>query len=205
MAEDLTGYTEVDPVGYISKTSSRVTLAYLLCSVDAYLYHDFGVNYFDKIDLQFAGRVSSSTAYNGMCCVGFANNVNDYAGWSQYISVVFYRNNSTGKYGVTLVTSGMGGDSYEISANTTYYFTLSRSAGSNTVTLKIYSDSARTALLDTLSAGGVGTSTKFQYFYPAASFNTGDSSDAFYGYFENFVLNSIAITGGAQIIGLDVW
>lgn len=202
MAEDLTGYTEVDPAGYISKTSSRVTLAYLLSSVDAYLYHNFGVNYFDKIDLQFDGRVSSSTAYDGECYVGFANNVNDSAGWSQYISVDFRRNNSTGKYGVTLVTSGMGYDGYEISANTTYYFTLSRSAGSNTVTLKIYSDSARTALLDTLSADGVGTSTKFQYFYPAASVNTGDSSDAFYGYFENFVLNSIAITGGAQIIGL---
>jgi hypothetical protein len=200
MAEDLTTYTEVDSPGYLSKNSGRVTLEYLLSSVDVYLYKDFGANYFDKIDLQFSGRISSSSAYEGECSIGFANAVNDVSGWTDKITVRVFRNSVYGTYWVYLTTD-TAFNYYQINANTDYYFTLSRAAGSDTATLKIYSDAARTNLLGTLSATSVGTGTKFRYFYPAASCDYGDSSSYFYGYFENFLLNPVVSSGSGQIIG----
>lgn len=204
MSENLTGYVEVDPAGYISETSSRVTLEYMTGNVDAYLYKDFNASNFDKIGLQFAGRISSSSGYNGQCAVGFTNVLDDGNNWYPVLQIIFYRYSPTSTYHIILY-DGNDWDIYQIYANTTYYLTLSRAAGSDTATLKIYSDSSRTTLVTTLSVDGVGTSTKFRYFYPAASINIGDGTDYFYGYFEEFVFNPVNAVGGAQIIGLSSW
>lgn len=45
--EDLTTYTEVDPLSHISKTASRVTFTTLSRDEHTYLYKDFGANHFD--------------------------------------------------------------------------------------------------------------------------------------------------------------
>lgn len=201
MTEDLTTYTEVDPNGRISKTASRVTLSYLTCVEDAYLYKDFGASYFDKIDLKFDGMISSTSGYSGECIAGFSNLVDDANGWSSYhIKVCFYRNSSSGTYWVYILTA-TDYQAYQISANTTYYLTLTRDAGSNSATLKIYSDSARTTLLQSLSVTGVGATSKFRYFFPAVSANTGESTSYFYGYYENFLLGGSPL-GQVRVIGM---
>ena len=190
MTEDLTTYTEVnDSHSRLSTTSSKVTLS-LMDQVDrTYLYKDFGSSYFNNIRLMFTGRVSSGTNNNGSCDIGFANAVVDASGWSNYLSVEFFE-------GVVHLV-GDTRDYYLMSADTTYYFTLERNAGS--ASLKIYSDSGRTNLLDTLAC--TCNTGAWRYFYPAASYYTNDEFNQFSGYFENFDFQRMA-AGQHRVIGM---
>lgn len=190
MTEDLTTYTEVnDPKSKLSTTASRVTLSLMDQFDRTYLYKDFGSSYFNNIRLMFTGRVSSGTNNNGSCDIGFANAVGDASRWSNYLSVEFHEG------GVYL--EGNTYDYYSISADTTYYFTLERNAGS--ASLKIYSNSARTSLLDTLTC--TCNTGAWRYFYPAASYYTNDAFDQFSGYFENFDFQRMA-AGQVRVIGM---
>ncbi len=190
MTEDLTTYTEVnDSHSRLSTTASRVTLS-LMDEVDrTYLYKDFGSSYFNNIRLMFTGRVSSGTNDNGSCDIGFANAVGDASRWSNKLSVEFFE-------GVVYLI-GDTYDYYLMSADTTYYFTLERNAGS--ASLKIYSDSGRTNLLDTLAC--TCNTGAWRYFYPAASYYTNDEFDQFSGYFENFDFQRMA-AGQHRVIGM---
>ena len=198
MAEDLTAYTEVnDPYDRLSKTESRVTLHLMDQKDNTYLYKDFGSSHFDTICLMFAGRISSISTNYGSCSVGFSNVLGDASGWSNSLRVDLIRN-PPGTYSAWIV--GSTDDYYSISADTTYYFTLERTAGS--ASLKIYSNSARTSLLATLTC--TCSTNKWRYLYPAASYYTNDAFDQFSGYFEDFLLINIGTSGGAQIIGLGL-
>ncbi len=198
MAENLSLYTEVDPNSHISKTSSRVTLAGLTETESAYVYKNFGAAYFNKIDLIFSGRIS--TGATGQFDVGFSNELADASGWWGFdykeIRIVF-------QLGYIYLYCGTNSDYYAISWDTDYYLTLSRSAGSDSATLKIYSDAARSNLLATLTASGLGTGTKYQYFYAASSYNVSHSGHTISGYVENFLFPMPIGSGGAQIIGLS--
>lgn len=190
MTEDLTTYTEVnDPNSKLSTTASRVTLSLMDQVGRTYLYKDFGSSYFNNIRLMFTGRVSSGTNNNGSCDIGFANAVGDVSGWSNYLSVEFLE-------GVVYLV-GDTSEYYLISSDTTYYFTLERNAGS--ASLKIYSNSARTSLLDTLTC--TCNTGEWRYFYPAASYYTNDAFDQFSGYFEDFLF-SRSVGGQVRIIGM---
>jgi len=198
MAEDLAGYTEVDPNSHITKTSSRVTLSGLTKGEDAYVYKDFGASFFNKIDLIFSGRIS--TGATGQFDVGFSNEIGDASAWWGFdykeIRIVFRQN-------YIYFYCGANSDYYEISFNTDYYLTLARAADSDSSTLKIYSDAARSNLLDSMTLSGLGTGTRYRYFYAASSYNSSESSKTISGYVENFRFPvASAVAGRAQIIGL---
>jgi hypothetical protein len=58
--QDLTTYTEVDPNGHISTTSTRITYTNLAFNEDAYDYSDKGVDHFNGdfthlLDIKFTG------------------------------------------------------------------------------------------------------------------------------------------------------
>jgi FOG: PKD repeat len=155
--ETLTTYTEVDPNGRIAVTTTRATGTGLTRSEAAYLYKDKGVNHFNALDINF---VIKATELNGtsdiLATLGLANSVYNMAGFgSNEVSVIFH-NDDTHRYIKLIRGTFTAQDKYICSVGTVYYCTLSRAAGNDTITLKIYSDAARTNLLDTLSVGGFG-------------------------------------------------
>jgi hypothetical protein len=78
--------------------------------------------------------------------------------------------------------------SIDLSEDETYYCTLERNGAA--VSLKIYSNSARTNLLDTISST-VGTTTKHRYLYgPRCGNWGGDSKTSFWIENLNIVSNS---------------
>lgn len=195
MTEDLTTYTDKGGV-YTTITASRVTLVDMWENSDIYVYKDFGVDFFDKIDLYFAIRIDGSSDPEVTLCVGLANNVNDADSWTQYIQMMF---NVDGD--VALISSTEIVEDYSLlNTNTVYYLHLHRVAGSGTMNLYIYSDSARTTLVHTLTTT-LTSAQKFRYLYPAANRNTGEWTQLFNGYVENFIV-SLPQGGQVRVIGM---
>lgn len=182
--EDLTTYTEQDSTNKISETTTRVTAANVVMDVDTYLYKDFGIGYFDAIDFDFTGYDDGGSTSGHYAGFGLTNSLNDVSGFSG-TDVSILLNQYEGGFRVQLwVGVIVASDVYAATANTPYYFTLFREAGNDNISLFIFSDSARTSLLDTLSVAGLGT-TKYRYIMPFVDFNSGDGGRIFSGYIEN--------------------
>ena len=186
--ENLLGYTEVDPNSHIGVTSARATGTSIAQDEDAYIYKSMGANYFDALAIDFVINWTSqnySECTVGLLCL--ANAVNDITGHGATDFHVQVREDNT-KYRLCLVRgSGTSTSGYDISENTSYYCTLSRVIGSDTVTLKIYSDESRSDLLNTQNVVGFGTA-KWQYIYALCSYNAGNSRYQSV-YCENIMIN----------------
>jgi len=176
--------------GILSSDPHLATAVSLTRNEDAYVYNDFGVDHFNGFDINFTMNQTGGTA--GIVAVMvLANSIDDaYNLPSPAVNVIMHE--SGGDRNIWLNRGPQTAfDKYIGSANTDYYCTLSRTADSDTITLKIYSDSDRTNLLDTLSVSGFGTSTKYRYLYAMDSWNTGSVS-ALSGYSKD-----ISIDGGS--------
>ena len=190
--EDFTTYTEVDTAGYLASTTSRIT-ATNLGATTAYFYKDFGANYFNALDTDFElYSANTSVAYH-YWGVGFSNAIGEVAGWATTDpwGAIDWRSDN-----VTWIWLERGPQTaYDYwatgTANTVYYNTMTRAAGSDTVTMTIYSDAARTTLLDTLSVAGYGTA-KWQYSYGFANWLNYTATSS--GYTQNMDLNEAAAT-----------
>jgi hypothetical protein len=182
--EDLIGFAKVDPNSHLTVTSSKVTAVDLTRNEDAYVYKDFGADYFDGLDIDFEFYLDSVSEGNGRATFGLTNDVDDSASWTgAYIKVRLKK----GAPSTVILDIGGSEDSYNISDDTMYYCTMQRSAGNDTVYLYIYSDASRTTLLDTLTMTGAGTS-KYQYLFAICSWNSGNNID-WDGYVQNIDLN----------------
>lgn len=203
MTEDLTTYTLVGSLGV---TASKVS-GNFYGDADRYLYKDFGADHFDKIDLKFAGSISDSDPYGylGRMYMGFTNVVGDASDWGKNrdirVSFARYSGYGEGNYYITL-ENGYGGGvfSYRISTDTVYYLTLTRTFGSDSAALKIYSDAARTTLLTTLTITDLST-TKWRYFYAASGYYVNDGTVFASGYYENYVFGG-SPAGQHRFIGM---
>lgn len=179
--QDLTvGYTKVG--SSIDVSASRADFNNVYSNANNYLYKDFGSDHFNKIDLVFT-LCPGWGANWGTAGLGFANNIatrNNWTGTS--LPTRFLRNNTTGKL---YLTFGEGGD-YEVTQDALYYCRIYRAAGSDSATLYVYSDSARTTLLWSVTKTGLGT-TKWRYFYAGVNDNNGDGGSRIYGHVKNYV------------------
>lgn len=198
MAEDFTTYTEVDPGTKITITATRVTFADLRRNEEAYVYLDKGVDY-------FAGNFTiyltlNLSAYDGAEVLSpwvMANDIDDVRGIDVDLasdSLFIYIGSALA---VTIYECDGGtlyGDAspYTITAGTTYYLKIVRdeSVGTyGTLYLYIYSNSARTTLLDTLSVALHTSKKNFRYIYPLSVWNAGTSHSAS-GYVENLIIEN---------------
>lgn len=195
MAEDLSTYTEVDPNSHISATSSRMTGTYINRNETAYAYYDKGADYFDALDIYFDIRATNLDSNDILGVFGISNTLNHIGAFgTSDIKVVFYYPGD----GVRGLYLGTGGalDYMAISLDTTYYCILERAAGSASVNLKVYSDSGRKTLLDTLTGTMAVASTKHRYIFGISSQYTNQGYAA-NGYVENVVINAV---GGQSVI-----
>jgi hypothetical protein len=162
--KDLTTYTETDASSVLSVSASTVTYTAWPENVHARLSKDYGADYFDAIDHDFelvcdayvgggsyiAGHVLATADIEGI----------DHAGTTD-LSVI--SNREVAPYGMRIMLQRGNWVAYDLTGNgvlsedSTYYLTLSRAAGNDTATLYIYSNAARTSLMDTLVVAGFGT------------------------------------------------
>lgn len=194
MAEDLSTYTEVDPNSHISASSSQMTGTDINRNETAYAYYDKGADHFDALDIDFDIKATNLDNNDVLGVLGISNTLNHIGAFgSSDIKVLFYCTSLSRRLYVS--TSAIS-DYMVISLNTVYYCTLERSAGSATVNLKVYSDSARNTLLDTLTTTLNTASTKHRYIFGIASQYTNQNYAAS-GYVENVVINAV---GGQSVI-----
>lgn len=189
MAEDLSTYTEVDPNSHISATSTRMTGTGINRNETAYAYYDKGADYFDALDIDFDFCVTELSAIDLFGVTGISNTLGAQNSWgANDIRVTAYH--TSGQPRVYISTNSVS-DYMVITVGTTYYCTLERASGNATVNLKIYSDSGRTTLLDTLSLSISTASTKHRYIYGISSQYTNNNYAAS-GYVENVVINAVS-------------
>lgn len=182
--EDLTAYTEVDPNSRISVTASRSTVTSLTRNEDAWVYDNKGAAHFDG-DFEHLVDVRWNAADVGGQSVlwGLTNNVDDWRynfdNGRHEIEVDFYRSAANLSlrlreiYGV----SSQVYDDYIPSLDTTYYLTVKRDESIGTygrLYCYIYSDSARSSLLATLSVD-LHAKDDFQYIFATQSNNDGNT------------------------------
>jgi len=175
--EDFTTYTEVDPNSHIGLAGANHVDHYALRNEDAYLYKDKGVDYFGN----FEHLVDVRSDFLQSGCLGavwaLTNDVDDMQGLTvgskTFVVVYFYRQD-VNDYRMYLF-EGYGGSTYQSSPfacalNTWYYLKIAKSGTS--ITCKIYSDVARTSLLNTLSLT-LHADHKFRYIFGCNGWNTG--------------------------------
>lgn len=196
--EDFTTYTEVDPNNHLSQTTTRATFTGLLRAEVAYCYKDKGVDHF--VDFEHLLDVNIASATEDWAFIYF------WALWNDLGSVKPL--DLAEKTGIMMSACRHSDDSLyfilrEVDAGTvysdntygaavlnygtTYYLTIERSGAA--FTCRIYGDSARTDLKDTLSLT-LQTETKFKYIYATQSDGSLDIG-AMTGYCENLDLQEI--------------
>lgn len=188
-APNFSSYTEVDTNGKLTVTATKATAVNADTDEDVLLYFDMGADNLNKLDVDFEIYVdAASAATSGYCGMAISNTVGDITNFtSTDISAV---GREAGGNAQLLLLRGniAASDSYSGSLNTLYYCTLTRVAANDTVTLKIYSDSARATLLDTLTVSGYGTTT-YRYVYGFVNRNDGAGGQDWDGYVQNLTLN----------------
>lgn len=200
MIEDLTTYTKVDPNLQLGVTATRVTGNGVSRSGGngVYLYKDFGASYFNGLSHQFTMRYSTGIQLNGigggialsgaLPTAGHA--AQDFATTDIWVSIQHLTT-----WGLVLnrgsyVVHQQYPAAADLTIDTNYYCWLKRAAGSDTVTLEIYSDSGFTTLLTTLSVSGYGTSTTWRYLYAFINYDDGAAADVWDGWVENINLSA---------------
>jgi hypothetical protein len=177
--ENFTTYTEVDPGGNFTVTAPKIVTTLLPRDVDAYVYDDKGVGHFDgNFDHLVDSKVVSGPTNYTMHFWHLANVVDDW--WGQFAG----NKDFLGLYWVTTASSIRliecdGGTLYTdsslaLSFNTYYYFIISRDESIGTygqLKCEIFSDIARTVLVETLTVALHSSKKDFQYIYGAISLN----------------------------------
>ena len=200
VAEDYTTYTEVDPSSWMTKTATVVTFNMPGKNVNCYLYKDKGAAYFDgsfsaRMDMRITSGVHDWGTGHPFVVANVLNNVYGIEAADQSALVVEVLDGSAGWNWIMVLREHYGGSvysssSYSFAQNTYYYLEFERdeSVGTHgTIYLRIYSDSARTTLLDTLSVT-LHAKVDFRYLYWMNNYNNGDATSVLNGTFENLSL-----------------
>jgi len=196
--EDLTEYTEVDPASHITRTQYRVTWADMVMSEQAYVYADKGTGYFTDFE-HWADVIQTAMEDDYYVMVWALWNTVGY--WNQCllagsgigIYAVRSSGQAAGKFTLTLsewpYPTQYIDSSIDLNINQEYYLTIKR-VGAN-LTCDIYSDSARTVLVDSLAlALHVPCQVAFRYIYPLQAYGEAGWTSKGSGYVENLWLVS---------------
>lgn len=182
--EDFTTYTEVDSDSSLTVIASRIDFDTLSRNEEAYVYKDFGIDYWEG-DFEFLMDFEITSGVEGSVVIAclLSNLVDDAFG--------IY--NASGDFlGIRLWPAGGGGiqlsevdggsfyaDTFPtLDLNTRYYLRYKRNESIGlygTLICLIYSDSARTVLLDTLSIALHSSKKDFRYKYGSNAWNTGET------------------------------
>jgi hypothetical protein len=195
--EDYTTYTEVDPNGHLSKTSSKITWTDLNNGETAYICDDKGVDHFNgDFEFLFDGEITDIPVGGGRAFwCGMANTLNDLrsidVGGGDYLALLTYVSGGNVRYYLHEVVSGSAHQDYTAyTAEKQQWITFERDEAVGTygtLYAHIYDDSDRTQELDTLSIA-LHEKEDFQYIYGMSSYNDGTPASYGSGYVRNLDL-----------------
>ncbi len=189
--EDFSTYTEVDGTGVLTVTSSKITGLNVDKDIDAYVYKDFTANHFNRLKVYFEVNIESGSDVGGIGYMGFSDTVGTKAAWEATSLIAGMAKVGGPLYKVILIRgNSVASDNYTGSADTLYYCTIVRAAGSDSATLLVYDDAPRTNLLDTLAVAGYGAN-KWQYAYGFVNTNEAQAAENFSGYIQDLQLFSV--------------
>jgi hypothetical protein len=193
---DFTDYTEVDASSKITVTADIVS-GILPRNVDAYLYKDFGIDAIEstfRIDFtiqapDLSGALANTTSGGLGGYLVLTNTLDDLSG--QWIagddSIILSGYYDGDSYNLTFREVAAGTGTVDVSidlppsnldtATPVYYYITILGNGAD-LTCTIYSDEARTTVVDTLSVTRTGA-VKFRYLMPICSLNS-SSAQTFY-------------------------
>lgn len=203
--EDFTTYTEDDDSEWLTVTANKAAGSVIGRNDDCLLYSDKGVAYFNALDVLFECYIATiyTVGELKMGGMGFANSITSLLGMADTDICVYITKGSTDVYNIGLLRGLAASNLYQCSPMVVYYCKLERTAASDTVTLKIYSNWVRTDLLATLSVGGYGTATRWRYSYGFLNLNDGSGAEPWAGFFQNLDLRiaKVHFKSRAHIIG----
>jgi len=186
--EDFTTYTEVDEGDDITVTEHKCDVSTMIRNVTSYVRKDYGVDHFGDFEHLLDIYVSAGDTNSLGLCWSMSNGNNTYQSQSAAHDGFFiYLNEASGSLIIGLVEAGVAEDSYTGSFSTPYYLTVKRVG--TTLTCKIYSDAARTNLLDTLTL--IVQTTKYRYIAAIGSRQAAGTAAITY-YSENLDLQEAA-------------
>jgi len=209
--EDYTAYVEYDLDSKYTVTAHQITVEDLTRNEVAFIYRDFGVNYFSgdfEFDVEGQVKATSNGLATGYCwaLTNLLQSLNVIDGVSgDFLAVSFQEEDGDVEWRIYL-TECDGGTLYEdyyiCSADTTYYLTIKRdeSVGTyGTLYCYIYSDSARTTLVDTLTLTLHTSKKDFRYLHAAQSYG-GGIHNVFDGVYANLgLIRPISLFDAARI------
>jgi hypothetical protein len=183
--ENFTTYTEVDAESDFTVTATKALYDTMERDVISYVYKDYGTNYFDNFDINFEIEVtySQNVGLNGLFAI--SNTIDTLSAQitaTDGIHVRAYANSSN--MTLYLKDANTGNEDSWVVGGTTIplrYCRITRVG--TTCTLYIYSDSARTTLVDTLSIT-CETGAK-RYLYALCSYETASTGNDQSGYTQN--------------------
>ena len=185
--ENLTTYTEVDSDGDFTITPLSLTFDSVRQDAVSYVYYDFGLNYFGNFKIEFEVEVSASTPTvpDGVH-IGLSNTIGTVNDWVVANNGIMVDTYFSGGNAITRVmdldTFSFDPYGWASGSFVKHYFRLYRVG--TTLTCEIYSNSARTTLVDTLS---ITTDTDaYRYMYAMASSDAGDAPATITGINEKF-------------------
>jgi hypothetical protein len=186
--QDFTTYTNTETAGTLTIAATRITAINENNADVSYVYKDFGASYFDSLSIVFEALIETASSTGVHTGVVLSTNVGEVQDVATNLFVDL--NRETGGYRVGLWRGDVAETSYIdylISPATIYYFLLQRIAGSDTVTLKVYSDVGKTTQVGaTLSVSGFGT-TKWRYLYGINHWH--QTAKLFSGYIQNMSIS----------------
>ncbi len=196
--QDFTGYTEVDTSGTLTVTANKATAENVPRDSDVYIYEDFTTDFFDDVTLVFEIQIDSTSVKAGSSNpaggIALTNVVDDVQGFGTTDLSVLIDKTRASKHEVFLIRgAGVAFASFTGEPDTTYYCVLTRPAGTDTATLKIYANEGHSILLDTLTVSGYGT-VKWRYLFGFVGWNNGQVGVEFDGFTAN--LKAFNITAG---------
>ena len=180
--QDFSTYTELDPNGRYTVTSSKITAINLQRDEDAYIYEDFGVDFFTGSWTHiFSTKRTANDIGGRIQSLSYQSVVDDTKGLTDASEDAIYVRhwNTAGSLALQLVeTSGGAGqaDTFVPTLNVQYWYILTKDMGASAngdVDLFIYDDSARTNLVDTLNLS-LAVDNDFRYLFAVNSWNSGD-------------------------------
>ena len=197
--EDFTTYSETDPNSHIAKTATRVTVTDLNSQETAFVYKDKGAAFFsDDFTHNITVEVTAFTADGRDYAWAITNdNTRDMKGIDDnndsYLSIFLYGAAGAAPeiYLEECDSGAIYQDNFVAVVDTVYYLTIARdeSVGANgTLYCYIYSDAARTVLVDTLTIALHTSKKDFRYIFGANTRNSGISGRTISAYCENLEL-----------------
>lgn len=188
--ENLTTYTMSSGTSsYVSCTASQCTATSFVRGL-YYIYKDMGSSYFNTLNVDFEFYTTSvADSSSSIVALAFSNTLATiYTFATTDISVLLYHGTSAYIVRGNWEVSGVYSTPITTSLSTLYYATLIRENLSDTTTLHIYSNAARTSEISgsPVTVTGIGT-TQWRYIFVASGIDKEAGQHAYSGYVRNVV------------------